>query len=422
LLSIAKDLKLKIAGVPNLLNVLLITQYFPPDLGGAATRNSNISKGLSLNGCNLTIITSFPHYPHGTIPSEYKSILVKVERIGNTKIIRTFMPPIKSEGIAKRMVLMVSFAISSVFALPFSGKADVIWGGSWVPGILYSKLKRIPVVLDVCDLTVEDLPLLKIAKPDSLFLKIASTIYRFFYVKGDAIAPISPGYVKTIVSKYSVKKDRISVIPVGVDSTEFMVDGQVSPHDGPYKIIYAGVLGVGYDFEQVFSAARILKDKGINVQFVLHGAGECLGLIKDRIKALGLTNVTLSDRIYSSRKEVACLLNEADALILPLKDYGAPYPGIPSKLYEYQAVGKPIICCAEGEPAKYIRSSGSGVVVKPGCPLELAQTVAFLFENTEIARRMGENGRRLIEREIDITAIGVKTKALFTKLTAKAGS
>lgn len=402
-----------------MLNVLLITQYFPPDLGGAATRNSNISKGLSLNGCNLTIITAFPHYPHGVIPREYKSTIVKVETINKIKIIRTFMPPIKSEGIVKRMVLMVSFAVSSMFALPLSGKTDVIWGGSWLPGILYSKLKGIPVVLDVCDLTVEDLPLLKIAKQDSLLLKIASSIYRFFYLKGDAVAPISPGYVKTIVNKYSVKRDRISIIPVGVDSSEFKDNKKIRLQSDPFKIIYAGVLGVGYDFEQVFSAAKILKDTGINVQFILHGGGECVGLIKSRLKELNLTNVTLSDRLLSSRKEVACLLNEADALILPLKDYGAPYPGIPSKLYEYQSVGKPIICCAEGEPAKYIRDSNSGVIVNPENPRELAQAIKYLFANAEIAQQMGENGRRFVEREVDIAAIGAKAKALFTKLIAK---
>ena len=401
------------------MNVLLITQYFPPDLGGAATRNSNISKGLSLNGCNLTIITAFPHYPHGVIPSEYKFSIVKIETINNIKIIRTFMPPTKSEGIVKRMVLMVSFAVSSVFALPFSGKADIIWGGSWLPGILYSKLKRIPVVLDVCDLTLEDLPLLKIAKQDSLLLKIASSIYRFFYVKGDAVAPISPGYVKTIVNKYSVKKNRISIIPVGVDSSEFKNNKKIRLQSDPFMIIYAGVLGVGYDFEQVFGAAKILKGSGINVQFIIHGGGECVGLIKSRLHELNLTNVTLSDRLLSSRKEVACLLNEADALILPLKDYGVPYPGVPSKLYEYQSVGKPIICCAEGEPAKYIKDSNSGVIVSPENPQELAQAIKYLFANREIGQQMGENGRRFVEREVDIEAIGAKAKVLFARLIAK---
>jgi len=66
-----------------------------------------------------------------------------------------------------------------------------------------------------------------------------------------------------------------------------------------------------------------------------------------------------------SRDEVAELLTQADVLLLPLRDFGRPYLGISSKLYEYQAVGKPIICCAEGEPTRYVKEIISGIVVKP---------------------------------------------------------
>jgi glycosyltransferase involved in cell wall biosynthesis len=272
-------------------------------------------------------------------------------------------------------------------------------------------------VLDVCDLTVEDLAMLKLAKKDSLFLKIAATIYRVFYVKGDAIAPISPGYVETIAKKYCVKKSKIHVIDVGVDITDFRNSIVVDNAKGrSFKVFYAGVLGIGYDFEQIFQAAKILKEKRINAEFILHGTGECLESLRTRIKELNLTNVKLSDKLLGSRKEVGSFLNEGDALILPLKDYGGPYPGIPSKLYEYQAVGKPIICCAEGEPAKYIEQSNSGIVVKPQDSEALVRAVLYLIRNVEIARVMGENGRKYVERELTLIAIGSKMKKLLTKL------
>ena len=399
------------------MNVLLITQYFPPDLGGVATRTSNLVKGLALNGCNVTVITAFPHYPHGKIPVQYKSYPIKVECMGKIKVIRTFIPPIKSQGFFKRLLLMASFAVSAMFALPWSGKTDVVWAGSWIPGTAYSKLKGTPLVLDVCDLTVEDLPLLNLAKQHSLFLKLASTIYRIFYVKGDAVAPISPGYIQTIRKKYCVEERKIHVIEVGVDSREFITYGlKENPKGHVFKVIYAGVLGVGYDFEQVFKAAGILNKKNIKVEFILHGSGECLESIRRRLKDLNLANVKLSDKILGSRKEVARFLNEADALILPLKDYGAPYPGIPSKLYEYQAVGKPIICCARGEPAKYISKSNSGVVVKPEDSEALAEALTYLVSNPEKALVMGKNGRKYIEQEVTIAAIGAKVKSIFEEL------
>jgi glycosyltransferase involved in cell wall biosynthesis len=399
------------------LKVLLISQYFPPDLGGVATRTSNLVKGLALNGCDITVITAFPHYPHGNIPKQYRWSPLRVEWIGQTRVIRSFVPPLKSEGLLKRLILMGFFGISSLFALPWIGRIDAVWGGSWVPGVFYSKVKRVPVVLDVCDLTLEDLPMLKMADENSLLLQIATIIYRFFYSKGNAVAPISPGYVKTISRKYGVNESKIDVIQVGVDATVFKADAKNRLESEPFKIIYAGVLGVGYDFKQIFEAAKILDERKLSVVFIIHGNGECLDSIRNRLKELNLTNVVLSDKLLGSRNEVANLLSSADALILPLKDYGGPYPGIPSKLYEYQALGRPIICCAEGEPAKYISESNSGLVVEPENSKLLAEAVSFLIANPKKSREMGINGRNYVEREVTIKAIGQKAKVLFAQLT-----
>jgi glycosyltransferase involved in cell wall biosynthesis len=399
------------------LNILLTSQYFPPDLGGVATRTGNLVKGLVLNGCQVTVITGFPHYPHGNIPKQYRWAPLKIEWVGQTRVIRSFMPPLKSEGLLKRLLLMGFFGISSLFALPWIGRIDAVWGGSWVSGVLYSKVKRVPVVLDVCDLTLEDLPMLKLTDEGSLLLQIATVIYRFFYAKGNAVAPISPGYVKTINKKYSVNESKIDVIQVGVDTTEFKVVEKNRLESEPFKVIYAGVLGVGYDFDQIFEAAKLLEEKKVSVVFVIHGSGECLGSVRNKLKELNPMNVVLSDKLLGSRREVANLLSSADALILPLKDYGGPYPGIPSKLYEYQALGRPIICCAEGEPAKYISESNSGLVVEPENSKLLAEAVSYLIANPKKSREMGINGRNYVEREVTITAIGQKAKQLFEQLT-----
>ena len=101
---------------------------------------------------------------------------------------------------------------------------------------------------------------------------------------------------------------------------------------------------------------------------------------------------------------------------MPLKDYGAPYPGIASKLYEYQAVGKPIICCAAGAPATYIANSNSGLVTKPEDSKALAQAVKYLINNPDAAKAMGVNGRKYVEQNVAISALGAKVKNLFLTL------
>jgi len=264
------------------------------------------------------------------------------------------------------------------------------------------------VALNVDDLTIEDLPSLKLADEDSFLLRVATLIYRLFYNKGDAITPISPGYVNTITQKYSVDRNKIHVVGVGVDVSVFEKARTCKLVNSSFKVIYAGVLGVGYDFQQIFDAAKILKNKGLNVEFVIHGHGESTDLVKRMAIAYKLPNVTLSHKHLPSRKDVAKLLGEADALILPMKDYGRPYFGIPSKLYEYQAVGKPVICCAEGEPAKYIRNSNSGIVIKPGDGRALAEAIIYLYQNPKVIETMGEAGRQYVEENLSLEKIGLK--------------
>ena len=51
----------------NVLKILAITQYFPPDISGGSTRAYNYCKALADQGYDVTVITAPPHQ-HGPIP------------------------------------------------------------------------------------------------------------------------------------------------------------------------------------------------------------------------------------------------------------------------------------------------------------------------------------------------------------------
>lgn len=394
--------------------MLVVAQYFPPDLGGSATRVFNVAKGLALNGCRVTVVAAFPHYPHGNIPREYRWKPIKLEFMDDFRVIRTFMPPIRSVGLFRRLLLIGAFAFSAFFAFPFVGRVDVVWASSWVPGVVYGKLKRKPVALNVDDLTLEDVNSLGLIGGDSVVLRVAEWIYRFFYVKADVVTPISPGYIETLERKYCVKPWRIRVVRGGVDLSKFSSNASNRIYGGNFVVLYSGAFSVGYDFDQVLLAAKRLESVN-DVVFVLQGGGELASYLKNKVRELGLENVIIVDKIVG-RDEVAKLLKDADALILPLRDYGRPYLGFSSKLYEYQAAGKPIICCAEGQPAEYVKETGSGIVVKPGDYEKLAEAVLFLKQNPDVAGKMGLSGRRYVEEHASIQAVGLELKRVLESL------
>jgi glycosyltransferase involved in cell wall biosynthesis len=409
------------------MNVLIIAQYFPPDLGGSATRAYNVAKGLTINGCNVTVVSAFPHYPHGNIPPEYRWKPFKVEWIGKIRVIRTFILPLKSEGLSRRILLFTCFIFTSLFAIPLVGKVDVIWAANpdvvaMVPALAYGLIKRRPVTTNVDDLAIEDLYDLNLIKKRSVSASIIELIAKFLYNKMKAITPISPGYVSPLIEKYGVNRKRIHVVYGGVDLNIFKpkTTEQNNPRKDEFIVLYSGAFSIAYDFNQVLNAAKILEEKDGKVKFILQGKGELVDQIKLKINQLGLRNVVVIDKLLS-REEVAELLNKADMLIQPLGDYGKPHMGVSTKLYEYQAVGKPIICCSAGQPAKYVKETRSGVVVKPGDYEALAKAIIWLKENPKLALEMGENGRRYVEKEASIEAIGSKMKQILQALIAKHG-
>jgi glycosyltransferase involved in cell wall biosynthesis len=228
----------------------------------------------------------------------------------------------------------------------------------------------------------------------------------------DAITPISPGYIKVIKGKYGIPESKIHVVRGGVDISKFKP--APSKNDGKFTVLYSGAFSVAYDFDQVLKAAEILENRG-DVEIVLQGGGELLNYVKQRVAEMKLRNVRIVDRILS-REEVAKLTGEADALLLPLKDFGRPYLGISSKLYEYQAVGKPIICCAEGQPAEYVKETKSGITVKPGDYETLADAIIYLKKNHEVVEKFGISGRLHVERFLSVERIGQQMTMVFNKV------
>jgi len=397
----------------NRLNVLVLAQYFPPDMGGGSTRASNVVKGLLSRGCEVKVVAAFPHYPHGNVPREYRRRAIVSERFDAARVFRVWIPALPHSSPLKRMLLHFCFCVSSLFGLPFVGKADVVWAANpnlfcFFPAVVYGVFKRVPIVRNVDDLWPEafyDMGLVKSAVPKKLLDFVAWLSYTIPV----AITPISSAYKKRIVEKYGVREGKIHVIEVGVDPA-FLPPSSVKRKDG-FVVMYSGVLGIGYDFRCVLEAARQLSDHD-EIRFVIRGVGECEREISEMTAKLGVENVFL-DTNFVSKSRLAEILSSADAFLLPMNERGTVEEGLPTKIFEYQAFGKPIVCCSDGEPARYILSTGSGLVVKPGDAKALANAVWRLYEDEKLAEELGANGQEYVYQNLTCDKIGKRMYKVF---------
>lgn len=67
--------------------ILIVSQHFPPDKSGNASRVYDLSKNLVEMGLHVTVYSPFPSFPHGTFPRVNKLRLNRaVDGIWNYKV------------------------------------------------------------------------------------------------------------------------------------------------------------------------------------------------------------------------------------------------------------------------------------------------------------------------------------------------
>lgn len=396
------------------LKVLVLAQYFSPDMGGGSTRVTNVVKGLIQNSCDVTVVAAFPHYPHGKVPANYRHKAVVPERFGNAKVYRVWIPALAHSSPLKRVILHLCFVVSSMFALPFVGKGDVVWGAnpnlfSFFPSFVYGVVKHVPIVRNVDDLWPEVFYELGYMK-SNFSRKMLDFLAWLSYVVPVALTPISEGYKRSIVAKYGISPDKVHAIEVGVDDVKPLINVSGNQKDR-FVVMYSGVLGFGYDFDVVLEAARLLSKNG-NIAFVIRGVGEREPELKKKISEYGLRNVILDTR-FLPKEELVPLLSSANVFMLPMASMSSVDLGLPTKVFEYQTYGKPIICISAGEPARYVEFTGSGLIVKPKDADGFAEAVIRLYNDWELDTQLGLRGRRYVSENLTAERIGERMLEVF---------
>ncbi len=96
------------------LRVLLITHYFPPEVGAPQARLAETARAWAADGLDVTVLTGMPNHPTGVVPPEYRGAWRRIERRDGYRVIRTWLYATPNEGIARRTLSHLSFTVTSV--------------------------------------------------------------------------------------------------------------------------------------------------------------------------------------------------------------------------------------------------------------------------------------------------------------------
>jgi glycosyltransferase involved in cell wall biosynthesis len=156
----------------------------------------------------------------------------------------------------------------------------------------------------------------------------------------------------------------LSFFTNGIDD-EFLVPAAnpQTAHAGPITVVYAGNMGDGQGLHLIVPA--IAAPLAGRVRFRLIGDGGRRAQLTDALAKAGVTNVAVLPPM--SRADLIAEYRAADVLFLHLNDYDAFTRVLPSKVFEYAALGKPIWAGVAGFSADFLRGEVSNAAVFPPC-------------------------------------------------------
>lgn len=390
--------------------ILIISQYFPPDISGGGTRAYNYAQCLSEQNFDVTVITAYPHL-HKKRTKEQNLTNDDEEKFS---VIRVWIPSLLHSSIKNRILLHLGFIVSSLKPI-FLLKPDLIFASepnlfSIIPAYFYSKIRGGKVIRVVDDLWPEVFYERKIVKT-GLLKFILNKLAKFSYDFPKFIIPLSEDAKSHIIKLYKINPKKVFVISHGVDTKIFYPKKKIQ-HD-EFIIMYSGALVESYDFELIIQTA--IKMKNEKIKFIIRGKGPLLNFLKKRIKELKLKNVLIDEKFVDQNK-ISNVLAESDVFIVPLKNDYFLNLSLPTKILEFQALAKPIICCSDGAPGKYIQITKSGISIPCNNVSKVIESIKKLKDDTDFCNTLGENGRKFVEENQTFEKIGEKLKKLISTL------
>ena len=390
------------------MRILIVTHYFPPEMGAPSARLSALAATWAADGDQVTVLTGMPNHPTGVIPPAYRGAFRRREWRDGYRVVRTWLYATPNEGVARKTLGHLSFMVTSVLlGARCSGPADVVVVSSPTffsigSGWLLARLKRARLVVEVRDLWPGIFVELGVLTSRPV-IHVLERLELAAYAAADAVVVVSDGFRANLISR-GVPAAKVHTIRNGADLDRFdptaAADSgeraRLGARPGTCLVLYAGTHGISQGLVTVAEAAASLTSEAVHFAFVGEGADK--PRLAERVARLGLANVTLLPGVPPD--QVPSLLSAADICLVTLRDVPLFTTFIPSKMFEFLAAGRAVIGAVAGEAAQILREAGA-VVVPPEDGPALTAAIRALAADPERRLAMGRQGRRYVEQHFD---------------------
>jgi len=220
----------------------------------------------------------------------------------------------------------------------------------------------------------------------------AVAIEREAFAGADSLVAVSRE-VRRYAVDHGADPGKSVVIPNGVDLAAFNPDVVPLPVERApegFVLGFIGSLKAWHDLGALLDAFRILAPEDPGYHLLVIGDGPLRPWIDGYVRGASLEDrVTVTGWVPYA--DVPRVLRRVDVAVAPYPEMDGFYFS-PLKLYEYLALGRPVVASAIGQVCDAIEDGATGLLARPGDPVDLARQIRRLRADGALRARIGNNG------------------------------
>lgn len=407
------------------MNILHLTQYYPPEAGAVQVRAEAMARYLTQAGHSVTVLTEMPNHPKGIVFPDYRGRFWLRERFRGVEVIRVWVSASPRKTTMRRLAFYGSYALNSFLkGLLLRREFDVIYANSpplfvGVAGAALGAVRGVPLVFEVQDLWPEsavDMGELNSA----LAIRIATWLEELCYKRARSIITVSTGIQNRLLER-GLPAQKLTMIQNGSNTDLFTPQ----PESGlklrmqwglrdKFIVLYGGNIGLAQGLETVVESAHLLRHES-DIHFAMVGEGPCRDAIKDMLGRYQLPNFTLLPG--QPLEQMPAHLSAADVALAPLRDLPVFHGVRPTKILDAWACRRPVIVSARGEPCRLVQDCEGGICTDPENASALADAILDLRDNPAKRLRMGQNGQQEVTEHHSLQAMAGKLERVLQQAT-----
>lgn len=394
---------------------------------GPASRHLFHVERLVKAGYQVEVIAPYIDNLSRKVPEKYSNQKYILEKYPGLNIYRTYAFSNFKGNLFHRLLNALSFAYYAFWGGIRIKDLDIIFATSptifvATIGWALSRIKRIPFVLEIRDLWTES-----IKSSGYLGSKILGRIFKSIenklYKDADRLIAVTPGIKAALCRELRNGYNKVSLIPNGIDvsllaetekQSNIPTPGLTKGH-GEFICMFAGKHARYNGLENILAAAELLQMEK-DIRFVLIGDGYQKPLLLDMVKQKKLSNVSFLDAV--PKRQIFSYLQAADLFLLPYSNNNLWRVALPNKLFDYMAVGRPIIAVLPpGDTSAVLSQAHCGVTVPPENPQILAEVIKIFAADRQTIEPIGQRGKEYVVHHFSRSDIADKFVGLLESLS-----